>query len=70
MDLSPEKAEKNRLCQGCHDGDNSPKFEFGTYYPQIAHKGLDVYKDPKVRRGITPKVVNSGPSGGSESTHK
>lgn len=66
MQLTPEKAEKNRLCQGCHDGDNSPKFEFGTYYPQIAHKGLDDYKDPKVHRGITPRLARGNPAGGTE----
>jgi hypothetical protein len=71
MALTPEKAEKNRLCQGCHDGDNSPKFEFGTYYPQVAHKGLDEYKDPKVHRGITPRLARSNPAGGhGESTPK
>jgi hypothetical protein len=71
MALTPEKAEKNRLCQHCHDGDNSPKFDFGTYYPRIAHKGLDEYKDPKVHRGFTPKLVRSNPgSGEGESTQK
>jgi Cytochrome c554 and c-prime len=71
MALTPEKAEKNRLCQGCHDGDNSPKFDFGTYYPKIAHKGLDDYKDPKVHRGITPGLAQSQPAGvAGETPHK
>lgn len=67
MALTPENADKNRLCLGCHDGDNSPKFSFATHYPQIAHKGLDEYKDPKVHRGITPKVAHSSPAAGSTS---
>jgi Cytochrome c554 and c-prime len=70
MALTPEKADKNRLCLGCHDGDNSPKFDFGTHYPQIAHKGLDDYKDPKVRVGITPKLVRSGAASGGGTASK
>ncbi len=70
MELTPEKAEKNGLCQNCHDGDNSPKFEFGTYYPQIAHKGLDEYKDPKVHRGITPNVARGDAARGAEKGSK
>jgi Cytochrome c554 and c-prime len=59
MALTPEQAEKNRLCLGCHDGDNSPHFEMAKFYGQIAHKGLDDYKDPKVHRGITPKMARA-----------
>ncbi len=70
MALTPEKADKNRLCQGCHDGDNSPKFSFGTHYPLIAHKGLDDYKDPKVRIGITPKLARSTQATGGSATAK
>ena len=62
MALTPEQAEKNRLCLSCHDGDNSPHFEMAKFYGQIAHKGLDDYKDPKVHRGITPKMAPSSPS--------
>ena len=60
MALTPEQAEKNRLCLSCHDGDNSPHFEMAKFYGQIAHKGLDDYKDPKVHRGITPKMARAG----------
>jgi hypothetical protein len=70
MELTPEKAEKNGLCQTCHDGDNSPKFEFGTYYPQIAHKELDEYKDSKVHVGITPRVARANPAGRAEKGSK
>jgi hypothetical protein len=71
MALTPDKADKGGLCVGCHDGDNSPKFDFGTYYPKIAHKGLDDYKDPKVRIGITPKLARSAPAGAANETpHK
>jgi hypothetical protein len=70
MALTPEQAEKNRLCLGCHDGDNSPHFEMAKYYGQIAHKGLDDYKDPTVHRGITPKVARSSPAAGAGATAK
>ncbi len=68
MALTPEKADKSRLCLRCHDGDNSPKFKFETHYPQIAHKGLDDYKDPKVRVGITPRVARATPASGAGGT--
>ena len=29
------------LCIKCHDADNSPHFDFTTYWPQIEHIGLD-----------------------------
>ncbi len=48
--LTLEQAEKNRLCVRCHDGDNSPKFDFDTYWNKIDHNGLDTYTDPKVHR--------------------
>ena len=57
MHLDAEQAEKNRLCYNCHDEDNSREFEFGKFYGEIVHKGLDEYKDPKVHKGITPKLV-------------
>ncbi len=44
--------DQNRLCYKCHDEDNSPKFDFQTYYGKIVHKGLDTYDDPKVHQGI------------------
>jgi cytochrome c554/c'-like protein len=59
LKLTAERADKSQLCIHCHDEDNSPKFEFATFWGQIAHKGLDDYKDPKVRRGITPKVART-----------
>ena len=37
MILTKEQAEK-RHCFTCHDGDNSPDFDFKTYWPFIAHK--------------------------------
>jgi hypothetical protein len=70
MALTAEKADKSRLCLRCHDGDNSPKFDFGTYYPQIVHKGLDDYNDPKVHVGITPNVARSPATSGPGTTSK
>lgn len=52
MKLTSEQADKNRLCSKCHDEDNSPKFVFETYWPQVIHKGLDTYTDPKVHQGL------------------
>ncbi len=65
MALTPEKAEKNRVCLSCHDSDNSPHFDMAKYYPKVAHKGLDDYSDPKVHRGITAKMARTGADGSS-----
>ncbi|MFP6768775.1 MAG: cytochrome c family protein, partial [Planctomycetaceae bacterium] len=35
-----EKARRI-TCIGCHDLDNSPKFDFDSYWPQVAHPGRD-----------------------------
>ena len=61
MTLSAEQADKNGVCTKCHDLDNSPHFDFATYYGKISHKGLDTYKDPKVHRGFAPKLARSSP---------
>ncbi len=40
MHLSLEGADgeaQRRSCLECHDGDNSPDFDFDTYWPKIAH---------------------------------
>jgi hypothetical protein len=55
--LSAAAAQQNRFCIRCHDEDNSPKFDFTTYWSQIAHKGLDQYTDPKVHQGLPVKVA-------------
>jgi len=39
MHVGLEKARQH--CYECHDLDNSPHFDFETYWPQIAHPGLD-----------------------------
>ncbi len=61
MSLTAEQANKNQLCTYCHDGDNSPHFDFATYYGKITHKGLDDYKDPKTHRGFAPRLARSSP---------
>ncbi len=33
--------EVRKVCYSCHDGDNSPEFEFETYYPLIDHSEED-----------------------------
>jgi hypothetical protein len=48
MHLTAETAKSNAFCTKCHDEDNSPHFNFDSFYPQIFHKGLDDYADPKV----------------------
>ncbi len=70
MELTAEKAEKNRLCQNCHDLDNSPGFDFAKYHRDIAHEALDDYSDPKVRVGITPKLARGNPAGGAPDSSK
>ena len=52
--------EKNRFCFQCHDEDNSPNFNFTTYWGQVVHKGLDKYDDPKVHQGL--KVERGQPA--------
>jgi hypothetical protein len=63
--VSAERADKSGLCIRCHDEDNSPKFVFATCWSQIVHNALDVYSDPKVHQGITPKVART-PEGTTE----
>jgi hypothetical protein len=58
--VSADQMNKNGLCERCHDPDNSPKFEFAKYWRDIVHNGKDKYTDPKVRRGITPKLPPPG----------
>ena len=41
-----EAADKGGLCLRCHDEDNSPRFDFATYWGKVAHKGLDTYTAP------------------------
>ncbi|MGC8641741.1 MAG: multiheme c-type cytochrome [Isosphaeraceae bacterium] len=55
--VTEQQAEKGDVCNRCHDEDNSPKFDFATYWPQVRHNGMDEYTDPKVHKGITPKVA-------------
>ncbi|WP_240911566.1 multiheme c-type cytochrome [Paludisphaera soli] len=57
LKLTAEQADRNRLCYRCHDEDNSPKFDFATYWPKVLHKGLDDYKDPKVHQGIAVEAA-------------
>jgi hypothetical protein len=53
MARSASDFDKNHRCTECHTMDDSPEFNFTTYYGKIAHKGLDRYDDPKVHQGIT-----------------
>lgn len=32
---------RHKICISCHDLDNSPAFDFDTYWPQITHPGRD-----------------------------
>lgn len=40
MKLSKSQAEK-QLCSQCHDADNSPHFNFTTYWEKVRHTGKD-----------------------------
>ena len=57
MQMTAESANRNGFCIKCHDEDNDPKFVFDSYYPQIFHKGLDTYGDPKVHQARPAKVA-------------
>ena len=59
MVRTAEAADKGGFCVSCHNADNDPHFNFATYYPQIFHKGLDTYDDPKVHQGKVAKVATS-----------
>ena len=43
--VTQAQAEK-KVCLNCHDFDNSPKFDFKTYWPQIEHPTPDAEKAP------------------------
>ncbi len=62
---SSEDFDRNHRCIQCHDEDNDPNFDFGTYWPKIMHQKLDSYDDPKVHQGIEPpKAKAEGADGG------
>jgi hypothetical protein len=60
MAMTAESAKSNAFCTKCHDEDNDPHFNFDTYYPQIFHKGLDTYDDPKVHQPQPAKAEFGG----------
>lgn len=41
MQMRKEQVEKSNFCMKCHDLDNSPKFDFATYWREVEHKGKD-----------------------------
>ncbi len=43
--VTKAQAEK-KVCLNCHDFDNSPKFDFKTYWPDIEHPTPDAEKSP------------------------
>lgn len=55
--LTSELADRNMLCIRCHDSDNSPKFKFETYWPQVMHKGLDKYDNPRAHKGLNSEEI-------------
>ena len=57
MALTSELADKNMLCIRCHDSDNSPKFSFATFWPQIMHKKLDTYDKPGSHKGLNADEI-------------
>ena len=59
MHKTADAADKGGFCLKCHDAENSKDFKFATYYPRIAHKGLDTFNDPKVRKGMTPEQARA-----------
>ena len=55
--LKAAEADRSGLCLKCHDEDNSPKFDFATYWGKVMHNGLDSYSDPKVHQGKPAAVA-------------
>jgi hypothetical protein len=55
--LKAVEVDRTHFCLRCHDEDNSPRFDFTTYWGQIAHTGLDRYNDPKVHQGQPARVA-------------
>ncbi|MEM1061013.1 MAG: multiheme c-type cytochrome [Planctomycetota bacterium] len=41
MELTLAEA-RDEICLRCHDVDNSPHFDFDTYWPKVAHPGKDI----------------------------
>jgi hypothetical protein len=44
--------KSDRGCLMCHDEDNSPHFDFPTYWGKISHIKLDQYDKPELHKGI------------------
>ena len=55
MSRSADQVKREGFCLKCHDLDNSPHFDFDTYWPKVMHIGLDRYDDPRTRKGIRPR---------------
>ncbi len=60
--VKAEQANKNGLCERCHDAENSRNFDFAKYWDKIEHNGLDDYEDPKVQKGSS-RIPQSKPVG-------
>jgi nitrate/TMAO reductase-like tetraheme cytochrome c subunit len=67
-------ADKNLRCVACHSEDDSPHFDFATYWPKIEHSKLDSYADPKLYRGLDParleQIIQSSHTDHAASTPK
>jgi hypothetical protein len=50
--------DKNGRCIKCHTEDDSPHFDFATYWPKVAHKGLD-------KIGLPPAAPAKTAAGGA-----
>ena len=64
----PRTGKQN--CYSCHDGDNSPAFNFETYWPLIGHattmpfgRFVPVRKAPRLQRGARRQKLSEGRTG-------
>ena len=64
---TPSRPRRTALLSTATTRTTRAKFEFTKYYGKIVHKGLDVYKDPKVHHGITPKTAKPAATCGARS---
>ncbi len=52
MSRSAADFDKNQRCVKCHSEDDSPHFDFATYWPKVIHNKLDKMDDPKILEGL------------------
>lgn len=55
--ITADFADRSGVCIRCHDADNDPHYDFKLRWAAIAHKGLDTYASPRVRKGLDVDAI-------------